>query len=227
MAAPDTLCYAKIPLTHGSGAIPARRMKRALFIRRLSRAELPVDTMKLARFLIGKSIVRRLPGHRLSGRIVEVEAYPVGDSAGHAFHGKTVSNSSLFLGTGYAYVYLSYGSSFMFNITSEEPGVGAGVLIRSLEPIDGLSFMKRRRRTYRCYDLARGPGRLTTAMDIDRRFDGLDLCTDRTLWLGSAVRRPGAIGRSVRIGLSKEANRLRRFYERGNPYVSGPRRLSR
>ena len=205
----------------------ARRMKRALFIRRLSRTELPVDTVKLARFLIGKSIVHRLPGHRLSGRIVEVEAYPVGDSAGHAFRGKTVRNSSLFLGTGYAYVYLSYGSSFMFNITSEEPGVGAGVLIRSLEPIEGLSFMKRRRGTSRCYDLARGPGRLTTAMDIDRRFDGLDLCTDRTLWLGSAIRPPGSIGRSVRIGISKEANRLRRFYERGNPYVSGPRRLSR
>ena len=201
-------------------------MKPALSIHRLSRADLPVDTIKLARFLIGKSIVHRLRGQRLSGRIVEVEAYPVGNSAGHAFRGETISNSSLFLGTGYAYVYLSYGSSFMFNITTEEPGVGAGVLIRSLEPIDGLSFMQRRRGIARCYDLARGPGRLTKAMDIDRRFDGLDLCTDRTLWLGSAVRRPGAIGRSIRIGLSKEVKRLRRFYERGNPYVSGPRRLN-
>jgi DNA-3-methyladenine glycosylase len=200
-------------------------MKPALLIRRLSREELPVDTIELARFLIGKSIVRRLPGCRLSGRIVEVEAYPVGDSAGRAFHGRTVSNRSLFLGTGYAYVYLSYGSSFMFNVTSEEPGVGAGVLIRSLEPMEGLSSMKRRRRTCRLFDLARGPGRLTMAMDIDRRCDGRDLCASTTLWLGSPVRRPGAIGRSVRIGLSKEVKRLRRFYERGNPYVSGPRRL--
>jgi DNA-3-methyladenine glycosylase len=155
-----------------------------------------------------------------------VEAYPVGDSAGHAFHGKTVSNRSLFLGTGYAHVYLSYGSSFMFNVTSEEPGVGAGVLIRSVEPIEGVSSMKRRRRTCRLFDLARGPGRLTMAMDINRDCDGRDLCANTTLWLGSPVRRPGTIGRSVRIGLSKEVKRLRRFYERGNPYVSGPRRLS-
>jgi DNA-3-methyladenine glycosylase len=201
-------------------------MNPAPLIRRLSREELPVDTIELARFLIGKSIVRRLPDCRLSGRIVEVEAYPVGDSAGHAFHGRTVSNRSLFLGTGYAYVYLSYGSSFMFNVTSEEHGVGAGVLIRSLEPIEGLRSMKRRRRTSRLVDLARGPGRLTSAMKIDRRCDGRDLCANTTLWLGSPVPRPGAIGRSVRIGLSKEVKRLRRFYERGNPYVSGPRRLS-
>jgi DNA-3-methyladenine glycosylase len=201
-------------------------MKPAPLIRRLSRQELPVDTIELARFLIGKSIVRRLPGCRLSGRIVEAEAYPVGDSSGHAFHGKTASNRTLFLGTGYAYVYLSYGSAFMFNVTSEEPGVGAGVLIRSIEPIEGLSFMKRRRHTCRVFDLARGPGRLTMAMDIDRDCDGRDLCANTTLWLGSPVRRPGAIGRSVRIGLSKEMKRQRRFYERGNPYVSGPRRLS-
>jgi DNA-3-methyladenine glycosylase len=201
-------------------------MTPAFLIRRLSREELPVDTIELARFLMGKSIVRRLPGCQLSGRIVEVEAYPVGDSAGRAFHGRTVSNRSLFLGTGYAYVYLSYGSSFMFNVTSEKPGVGAGVLVRSIEPMEGLSYMKRRRRTCRLFDLARGPGRLTMAMDIDYRCDGRDLCANTTLWLGSPVRRPGAIGRSVRIGLSKGVKRLRRFYERGNPYVSGPRRLS-
>jgi DNA-3-methyladenine glycosylase len=135
-------------------------MKLAPLIRRLRREELPVDTIELARFLIGKSIVRRLPGCRLSGRIVEVEAYPVGDAAGHAFRGRTASNRSLFLGTGYAYVYLSYGSSFMLNVTSEEPGVGAGVLIRSLEPMEGLRSMERRRRTSKLFDLARGPGRL-------------------------------------------------------------------
>jgi DNA-3-methyladenine glycosylase len=201
-------------------------MKLAPLIRRLRREELPVDTIDLARFLIGKSIVRRLPGCRLSGRIVEVEAYPVGDAAGHAFRGRTASNRSLFLGTGYAYVYLSYGSSFMLNVTSEEPGVGAGVLIRSLEPMEGLRSMERRRRTSKLFDLARGPGRLTMAMDIDGHCDGRDLCADTTLWLGSAVRRTGAIGRSVRVGLSKEVKRLRRFYERGSPYVSGPRRLS-
>jgi 3-methyladenine DNA glycosylase Mpg len=97
-----------------------------LFLRRLRRTELPVDTVELARYLIGKVAVHDTDGGRLSGRIVETEAYPVGDSAGHAFRGETRRNASLFLGPGHAYVYFAYGSSFMMNVTSEVAGVGAG-----------------------------------------------------------------------------------------------------
>ena len=103
-------------------------------LRRLRRTELPVDTVELARYLIGKVAVHDTDDGRLSGRIVETEAYPVGDSAGHAFRGETRRNASLFLGPGYAYVYFTYGSSFMLNVTSEVAGVGAGVLLRALEP---------------------------------------------------------------------------------------------
>ena len=114
----------------------------------------------------------------------------------------------------------------MVNVSSEESGVGAGVLLRALEPLDGLDLMKRSRRTASVLNLARGPGRLARAMRIDKRCDGIDLCAAGTLWLGAAVRPTGTILSSTRIGLTREAHRKRRFYERGSPYVSGPKRLS-
>jgi DNA-3-methyladenine glycosylase len=194
-------------------------------IRRLRRSDLPVDTVELARYLIGKTLVHDLPGGRLAGRIVETEAYVVGDAAGHAFIGPTPRNRSLFLERGRAYVYFIYGSAFCLNVASESYGVGAGVLLRALEPLEGIAEMGRRRGTTRLRDLARGPGRLAQAMDVDLRFDGVDLCADRRLWLGEPVRPAGRIGESVRIGLSQEAHRLLRFYERGNLFVSGPTQL--
>jgi DNA-3-methyladenine glycosylase len=195
-------------------------------IRRLRRSELPSDTIELSKYLIGKTLVHELPRVRLSGRIVETEAYPVGDAAGHAFRGETPSIRSLYLPWGYAYVYFTYGSSFMMNVSSEKAGVGAGVLIRALEPLEGIEFMERRRGTRRLRDLARGPGRLAQAMDIDRRLDGVNLCSKCELWLGSAVRTSGRIGESVRIGITRDVHLLHRFYERESPFVSGPKRLS-
>lgn len=199
-------------------------------VRRLRRAELPVDTVELARYLIGKTLVHELPdgrkGQRLTGRIVETEAYPVGDPAGHAFRGLTPATRSLFLARGHAYVRFTYGSCWLMNVTSETPGVGGGVLIRALEPLEGVERMKRHRGVSRLLDIARGPGRLAAAMQIDKRFDGLDLCAHMSpLWIGTAVRPPGPFGVSTRIGISRAAHRRLRFYERGNPYVSGPQRL--
>ena len=188
----------------------------------LRRADLPVGTMELARYLIGKTLVHELPTARLSGVIVETEGYPPGDAAGHAFRGKTRVNQSLFLGPGYCYVYFTYGSSFMVNVTSEEPGVGAGVLLRALEPLEGIEIMQRFRKTTRTRDIARGPGRLAQAMHIDKQYDGVDLCAGEALWLGTAARRIGPICSSTRIG-TREVHRKRRFFESDNPYVSGPR----
>ena len=183
--------------------------------------------MELARFLIGKMLVHDLPARRLSGRIVETEAYPVGDAAGHAFPGLRVANRSLFLARGHAYVRFTYGSCWIFNITSETPGVGAGVLIRAIEPIDGIALMIRNRGgVSRVTDLARGPGRLTAALGIDKRFDGIDLCdANSPIWLGAGLKPEPRIGVSVRIGISRAAHRKLRFYERGSPFVSGPLRL--
>jgi DNA-3-methyladenine glycosylase len=113
----------------------------------LERSELPVNTVELARFLIGKLLVRDLAEGRACGRIVETEAYDIGDLAAHAYRGITPRNRSLFLDRGHAYVYLAYGISFMLNVSSETAGVGAGVLIRAIEPTEGIMIMKRNRGT--------------------------------------------------------------------------------
>lgn len=194
-------------------------------MRRLRRAELPRDTAELAKYLIGKTLVREHRSGRLAGRIVETEAYVVGDAAGHAYRGETPRNRSLFLRRGHAYVYFVYGCWFALNVSAERPGVGAGVLLRALEPTQGITAMQRRRGTRKLTDLARGPGRLAAAMDIDRRLDGVDLVASGVLWLGSALRPEGSIGVSVRIGISREMDRKLRYFERDNAYVSGPLRL--
>jgi DNA-3-methyladenine glycosylase len=200
----------------------------ALRIRRLRRSELPINATELARFLIGKTLVREFPDTRLSGRIVETESYPIGDPAAHAFRGLTASNRSLFLRRGHAYVYFAYGSCWMMNVSAETPGVGGGVLIRALEPLEGVDWMMPRRGVERLEDIARGPGRLAQAMAIDKRFDGIDLCVAGSpLWLGTAAKPVGRIGVSVRIGISRAVNRKLRFYERGSSFVSGPLRLRR
>src|SRR5271155_3550301 len=110
-------------------------------LRRLRRTEFPADTVKMARYLIGKVVVHDTDSGRLSGRIVETEAYPVGDAAGHAFRGKTPRNRFLFLERGHAYVYLNYGISLLLNVTSELAGVGGGVLLRAIEPLEGIDAM--------------------------------------------------------------------------------------
>jgi DNA-3-methyladenine glycosylase len=189
---------------------------------------MPVDTVQLARFLIGKMLVRILAEGIAGGRIVETEAYSIGDLAGHAYRGMTPRNRALFLERGHAYVYLAYGTSFMLNVSSETLGVGAGVLIRAIEPTDGISIMQRNRsRTERVRDLARGPGRLCAALGIDRRLDGIDLCRAGPLWLGSDGQAAGEIGQSKRIGITRAADSPLRFYVRGNSFVSGPQALNR
>jgi DNA-3-methyladenine glycosylase len=195
---------------------------RAHEVQRLPRASLPSETAELARYLIGKTIVRNAGRNRISGRIVETEAYPPGDPSGHAYHGRTARNQSLFLGKGFAYVYFIYGTSYMLNVTAEEPRVGAGVLLRAIEPIDGINLMKRLRKTDKLTDLARGPGRLAAALEIDQRLDGVDLCANGPLWLGIAVRETAHIRTTVRIGITREVDRPLRFFEAGSPFVSGP-----
>jgi DNA-3-methyladenine glycosylase len=194
--------------------------------RPLKRADLPTDTAALARFLIGKIVVRDLPEGIVSGRIVETEAYITGDAAGHGYRGMTPRNRSLFLEPGRAYIYVAYGISNMLNVSSEAAGIGTGVLIRALEPLDGIAIMQQNRGTERLRDLARGPGRLCTALRIDRSLDGLDLCRKGPLWLGQDGHEAGKIGKSIRIGITKDAERPLRFYVRGSAFVSGTKALN-
>jgi DNA-3-methyladenine glycosylase len=132
----------------------------------------------------------------------------------------------LFGDYGFAHVYLSYGVSWLLNMSSEGPGDGVGVLIRAGEPIWGVELMMVRRNHLRLRDLARGPGRLAQAVGIDKRQDGVDYFGGGALWLGKALREPLEIGVSLRIGITKNPDAPLRFYERQNLFVSGPRWLS-
>lgn len=192
-------------------------------LRRLRRAELPADTVALSRYLIGKIVVHDHPRGRLSGRIVETEAYPLGDAASHAYRGKTARNAMMYMRRGHAYVYFTYGNHFMLNVTSEGPDIGAALLIRALEPLEGIELMEQFRGTETLTDLTRGPGRLAEALDIDFRYNGADLCAPGPLWLADG--KAGEIGESIRIGITKDADKVLRFYERGSLFVSGSRKL--
>ncbi|HEV3106412.1 MAG TPA: DNA-3-methyladenine glycosylase [Trinickia sp.] len=196
---------------------------------RLKRDELPVDTVELARFMVGKCLVHDLPQGRVSGRLVETEAYPIGDSTSYAYRGLRPYNGALFCARGHAYVRRVYGASYMLNLSSEEEGVGAAVLFRAIEPLDGIALMATRRPAVKLVELARGPGRLCAALGIGPEWDGADLCGGAALWIGRLADDAAAGARRIaatkRIGLTREMHEPLRFYEVGSAFVSGPRRL--
>jgi len=163
---------------------------------------------------------------RILARIVETEAYEPGDAAAHSFIGQTARNRSLFLERGHAYVYFCYGMHFMLNISAESEGVGAGVLFRAVEPLEGAQWTHGYGKAADLRSIASGPGRLARALRVTRSLDGLDLTEPGPLWLAAPLRPLGEIATSVRIGITKEVHRPLRFFERGNPAVSGPRRLN-
>jgi DNA-3-methyladenine glycosylase len=189
-------------------------------MRRLNRRSLPLETVALARFHVGKFLVRSTPGGRIAGRIVETEAYPPGDPTGYARPGRTLSNAPLFEARGHGYVRMVYGSCLTLNLAAEEAGTGAAVLIRALEPTEGIDLMVRRRPASRLRDLARGPGRVCAALGIGLELSGVDLTESRVLWLERASGRAVDIQVSTRIGLSRDQHRRLRFLERGSPFVS-------
>lgn len=191
------------------------------------RADLPAETLELARYLLGKLLVRALPEGLAVGRIVETEAYPPGDPAAHHYRGPTRRNRSLFLDRGRAYVYRAYGTSWMLNVSAETAGLGGGVLIRAMAPEEGTALMAARRGPVAARDIARGPGRLAAALGVDLALDGLDLCARGPLFLSADDRPTGEIGVSTRIGLTRAAERPWRFFVRGSRFLSGPARLNR
>ena len=195
--------------------------------RRLHKNALPKDTIELAKALIGRVLVHDQDGSRVAGRIVETEAYVLQDPASHAYGGQSARNASMFLAPFHAYIYKIYGTSFCFNVTSEAETKGAAVLVRALEPLEGIDTMIRRRRTTSLRDLCRGPGRLCQALDLDRRYDGVDLIRGSELWLAEGSYAEGRVRKSRRIGITKAAHRHLRFYEPGNAFVSGPRHMLR
>jgi DNA-3-methyladenine glycosylase len=194
---------------------------------RLSRDFFAQDTLTVARLLLGKRLARRLNGRRLSGRIVEVEAYIGQDDKGcHASVGRTARNDVMFGPPGHAYVYFTYGMHWMFNIITEAEGFPAAVLIRALEPLEGVKVMERNRRGRTGFELCSGPAKLTQALQITRALNGADLCARRgaELWIEDAPPIHEDVAISPRIGLNNTPepwkSMLWRFYVRENPFVS-------
>jgi len=182
---------------------------------------------EVARDLIGRWVIREEDGELLAGRIVEVEAYlGQDDPASHAYRGPSRRNRSMFGPPGRAYVYTIH-TRFCMNAVTGEDGVASAVLIRALEPLLGLEQMALRRGTDKPRDLMRGPGRLCEALGVDRAWDGWNLTTGEQLWIaeGYGSVPPETIVVTPRIGISVATDWPLRFALRGNPYVSGPKRL--
>lgn len=179
-------------------------------------------TLEVARDLLGKMFVRRLGGELLSGRIVEVEAYHQdGDEAAHSARGRTARNEVMFRAGGLLYVYFTYGMHFCLNVVTEGEGVGAAVLIRALEPIDGIAVMRRNRpRARRDVDLANGPAKLCQAFAIHREHNGLQL-DGTVVGIADAPRLPeSAILVTTRVGISRGRELPWRFFIDGSSHVS-------
>jgi DNA-3-methyladenine glycosylase len=172
---------------------------------RLARAFFGQETLKVARELLGQRLVRTSGGRRLSGRVIETEAYVGSEDLGcHARHGLTARNESMWGPAGHAYVYFTYGMHWMLNIVTEEVGFPAAVLIRALLPEEGIPAMRRKRRIDANGRLTDGPAKLCQALGIDRGFDGMDLCRrGSNLFFERLVPVPDAgVTRGPRVGLN-------------------------
>jgi DNA-3-methyladenine glycosylase len=188
---------------------------------------LPVEfydrpVLEVARALIGCVVEYRAA----AGVIVETEAYHESEPACHAFVGLTPRTSTLFRGPGRAYVYRSYGIHALLNAVCEEPGVGAAVLVRALEPLRGIARMRERRSMHRREDLCSGPGKLTEALAIELLHNDCDLTRGpvtirppRASWLQANHE----VIAGPRIGITKAPDLPWRFCLAGNPHVSRPR----
>lgn len=190
------------------------------------------DTITVAKELLGKILVHNIDGILIKGRIVETEAYlGVEDKAAHSYGGRRTNRVEVMYGpAGHAYVYFIYGMYFLLNVVTERVGVPQAVLIRGIEPVEGLDSMAKYRfnksyeelTSYEKKNLANGPGKLTKAFNIDRELNGTDLCSDR-LYIEEGENKDFNIVQTTRIGIdyAEEAKDFPyRFYIEGNPYVS-------
>jgi DNA-3-methyladenine glycosylase len=193
---------------------------------KLPRSFYAQSTLQVARKLLGKYLVRRHPDGKTVGRIVETEAY-VGphDLACHAAKGRTARTEVMFGPPGHAYVYFIYGVYYCLNIVTEEVGHASAVLIRALEPVEGIELMQQRRGTQKLHSLASGPGKLCLAMAIDKALNGVDMCRGNILYVEDRGEpRPKIVARP-RIGVDyagKWKDKPWRFLIRGSEFVSKP-----
>ena len=175
----------------------------------------------MARDLVGCRLVRITRGRRLSGTIVETEAYRgPRDPASHAYRGMTPRNRVMFGPPGRAYIYFTMGLHYCLNVTTEPQGTPGAVLLRAIEPHEGIYVMSKNRGSVPLVRLTSGPGNLTKALGIDSGLDGEDLVTSDRLFLERG-RKPRKILTSTRVGVSAGRSNRWRFFEWGNRFVSG------
>jgi len=179
-------------------------------------------TEEVARKLLGKILVRVIGGKILSGKIVETEAYlDENDLASHSAVGMTERNKVMFGEAGLAYVYFTYGMHYCFNVVTGEVGKGSAVLIRSLEPIDGIDLMKKFRQKDDVHILTNGPAKLCQALKIDKKLNGDDLKTSNEIFIAEPDKNEKfEVVITKRIGIEKSKDLLLRFYIKENKFVS-------
>jgi DNA-3-methyladenine glycosylase len=209
----------------------AFRIPHSEFLPVLPRTFYARPTLEVARDLLGKILVHAAPAGVTAGRIVEAEAY-IGESdpACHAAPGPTRRNEPLYGEPGFAYVYLNYGIHYLVNAVTEPAGSPAAVLIRALEPVEGLELMRRRRArgtgrragSFAAHELCRGPGNLTRALGISLRQNRLDLCGS-PLYIEDREERPAAVVWTPRIGITLGTEHAWRCHVADSPAVSGSR----
>ncbi len=192
-------------------------------MRELLQSSLDSDTILAAQRLIGHLLVRVDGlGRRRSGRIVETEAYTQSDPSSHSYRGPSARNAPMFEAPGVAYVYLIYGVHHCLNVATAPRGTGEAVLIRALEPVEGIDAMKETRSVADTAALCSGPGKLCQALEIDRSFNGtylLDPTSELRIEPGS-YRPPVQLESTVRIGLSIPQSERLRFVEQGSRFQS-------
>jgi len=191
---------------------------------KLPRSFYAQPTIRVARQLLGKYLVRRHPDGKTVGKIVETEAY-VGphDLACHAAKGRTARTEVMFGPPGRAYVYFIYGVYYCLNIVTEEVGHASAVLIRALEPIAGVELMQERRGTEKLHNLASGPGKLCLAMAIDKALNAADMSRGHVLYVEDRNDPPPKISATPRIGVDYAGewkDKPWRFLIRGSEFVS-------
>jgi len=189
-------------------------------IEKLKREFYNRPTLEVAKELLGKYLVVNKNGTKLSGKIVETEAYRgLYDPASHAYGGMTPRNRIMFGEPGHAYVYFTYGMYYCLNVITERKGFPAAVLIRAVEPMEGIEIMKRRRKKEKPEDLTSGPGKLCQAMGINKTLYGADL-TSKTIYVEDRGETVGKVVSTNRIGIDEGKEKKWRFYLRDNRFVS-------
>lgn len=179
-----------------------------------------LDVHEGAKYLLGCIIKRTLPdGNILIARIVETESYHQDDPASHTFSGESPRNTAMFGPAGHAYIYFTYGMHWCFNVTAGKIGYGAGILIRAAEPLEGVERMKQNRRLTDIRQLTNGPAKLAQALAIDKSLYAHDL-SHPPLQIFEAENRNFSIVKTTRIGISKAADEIARFYIKDNPFIS-------